>query len=77
MVEAYVLLTIASGQVESVIKAMSGVSEVKRVDPIAGPFDAIALVEAENFDAVGKLIVDKVQKIDGVTRTLTCFIAKL
>jgi hypothetical protein len=38
----------------------------------AGPFDVIAKVEASNLDALGRLIVSRVQAVPGTLRTLTC-----
>jgi hypothetical protein len=32
----------------------------------------IARVEARNLDELGKLVVARVQAVDGITRTLTC-----
>lgn len=74
--EAYVLITIAAGKVEPVLKEVSVLAEAKRTDSVTGPFDAIALIEAESFDEIGKIVVDKIQKIEGVTRTLTCLVTK-
>ncbi len=46
-------------------------------EAVTGPYDVIALAEAVSVDALGKLVVSRVQLIDGVTRTLTCPIVHL
>lgn len=76
MVSAYVLITTAAGKVENVIRESSAIPEIKRIDGVTGPFDAISLIEATDFDVIGRTVVEKIQKIDGVTRTLTCLVAK-
>ena len=38
-----------------------------------GPYDVVALVEAESHNALGRLVVEKIQATPGVRRTLTCF----
>jgi hypothetical protein len=44
---------------------------------VTGPYDVIVRVEADGLDELGKLVVSKLQLVDGVTRTLTCPIARL
>ena len=36
------------------------------------PYDVIARAEADTVDELGRMVVSKVQMIDGITRTLTC-----
>jgi DNA-binding Lrp family transcriptional regulator len=50
---------------------------VTSAEAVTGPYDVIALVEARNLDELGRLVVGKVQAIQGVTRTLTCPVARL
>jgi hypothetical protein len=37
----------------------------------------IARVEARNLDELGRLVVARVQVVDGITRTLTCPVVHL
>lgn len=76
MVKAYVLITAEAGKASAVVKATKKIAGVKSVDGVTGPYDAIAYVEAENFDYMGNLIVSKIQKINGVIRTLTCIVVQ-
>lgn len=46
-------------------------------DVVSGPYDVIALAEAVDIDDLGKLVVARIQAVDGVTRTLTCPTIKL
>jgi DNA-binding Lrp family transcriptional regulator len=47
---------------------------VQLAEDLAGPYDVIARVQAPGLDELGKLIVFRIQALDGVTRTLTCIV---
>ena len=47
-------------------------------DPTRGrSIDVIVRAEAGNIDALGQLVVSRIQAINGVTRTLTCPVVHL
>jgi DNA-binding Lrp family transcriptional regulator len=60
------------GKVARVAQAMTRLDGVQLAEDIAGPYDVIARVEASGLDELGRLIVSRIQGLDGVTRTLTC-----
>jgi len=71
--KAFVLIEVATGKVVSVVKAMHQVAGVKSADSVTGLYDIIAVVEASDSVAIGKVVTEKIHPIDGVVRTLTCF----
>ena len=77
MVSAYVLIQTDVGLSTEVAAALAGLTGVTVAAPVAGPYDVIAKIEADTVDAIGKLVVSKVQAIEGITRTLTCPIVVL
>ena len=52
--------------------AIAQVKGVTMAEDVTGPYDVIVRAEARNVDELGKLVVAKVQTLDGITRTLTC-----
>jgi hypothetical protein len=44
---------------------------------VTGPYDVIAEAEAVTVDELGRMVVGRVQQIDGITRTLTCPVIQL
>jgi DNA-binding Lrp family transcriptional regulator len=44
---------------------------------VSGPYDVIARASAADMDALGQLVVAKVQAVEGIIRTLTCPIVEL
>jgi hypothetical protein len=43
---------------------------VQQAQPVVGPYDVIVRAEARSMDALGRLVVSRIQAIHGVTRTL-------
>ncbi|MFB9662088.1 Lrp/AsnC ligand binding domain-containing protein [Glycomyces mayteni] len=76
MVQAYMLIQTEVGMAESVTEAVSGIDGVVRVDTVTGPYDVVVLTEASSGDPLGHAVVGRVQKVAGITRTLTCSILK-
>lgn len=77
MVTAYVLISAEPGKTTEVVRGVGKIAGVKSVHAVTGPYDAIAFIEAANFSAIGDLIVAKIQKVEGVSRTLTCVTVEL
>jgi DNA-binding Lrp family transcriptional regulator len=74
MLSAYVLIESEVGKVARVAQAMTKLDGVQLAEDVAGPYDVIARVEAPGLDELGRLIVFRIQVLDGVTRTLTCMV---
>ena len=72
MVQAYILIQTEVGKAANVAQRISTVPGVTLAEDVTGPYDVIVRAEAENVDDLGKLVVAKIQGVDGITRTLTC-----
>lgn len=48
--------------------------EVQEVHIITGDYDLLVKLRAENVEAVGKFVVDKLRRIKGLEKTLTCMV---
>jgi uncharacterized protein with GYD domain len=44
---------------------------------VTGPYDVIVRAEADDVDTLGRLVVAKVHRVPGTTRTLTCPVVNL
>ena len=77
MIEAYVLIQTMIGKLESAASEASRLGGVAAAAVIAGPYDLIVRVAADDVDSLGRLVVARIQVIDGVTRTMTCPILHL
>jgi DNA-binding Lrp family transcriptional regulator len=74
---AYVLIQTEVGKAAQVAQEVSGIDGVVSADDVTGPYDVIVRAEAESVDELGRMVVSKVQLIDGITRTLTCPVVNL
>ena len=76
MIEAYVLILAEVGTGSRVGAGVGKVAGVKVSQVVTGPYDVVARVQAGDMDSLSAL-VDEIQKIAGVTRTLTCPILRI
>ena len=72
VVQAYILIQTEVGKAAEVAQNIAEVKGVTLAEDVTGPYDVIVRAEARNVDELGKLVVARVQAIDGITRTLTC-----
>lgn len=75
-VKAYILIQTAVNvaQVARDIRELDG---VEAADDISGPYDVIVRASADSMDSLGRMVVARIQTIEGVTRTLTCPVVAL
>jgi len=73
-VKAYILANVEAGMGESVIEALSATEGVKSAHNVTGIYDVIALVEVPDTAALGELVINDIQLIEGVDYTLTCVV---
>ena len=72
---AYILIETVVGTSSKVTDSLRGIQEVLEVDRVTGPYDVIARVETGDIVGLSVLLHDKVQRMSGVTKTLTCVVA--
>ena len=76
-VRAYVLIQTEVGKAAAVAGEIGALDGIVSADDVTGPYDVIATAEAESVDDLGKMVVSRVQMIEGITRTLTCPVVNL
>ena len=57
-------------------QALSDLDGVQVAEDITGPYDIIAKIQAPRLDQLGRLVVSRIQVVDGVIRTLTCTVIR-
>ena len=58
-------------------RSVSEVPGVVTAEDVTGPYDVIVRTEAENMDELGRMVVGRIQIIEGITRTVTCPVVNL
>lgn len=71
-VQAYILIQTDVGKAAEVASTIKDLDGVTLAEDVTGPYDVIVRAEAKNVDELGRLVVSKVQNLEGITRTLTC-----
>lgn len=70
--KAFVLIETAVGRTKEVAAALGQLEGVKSVDPVTGPYDVIAIIEAETLNDIGDMVTGKIHPTPGISRTVTC-----
>ena len=76
-VRAYVLIQTEVGKAAQVASEVGKIDGVVSADDVTGPYDVIVNAEADSVDELGKMVVSRVQLVEGITRTLTCPVVNL
>lgn len=77
MVQAYILIQTEVGKASAVAELIGKIPGVVRAEDVTGPYDVIVRAQADTVDDLGRMVVAKVQQVDGITRTLTCPVVHL
>ena len=70
--KAFVLIETAVGKTKDVVAKIRELEAVKSVDPVTGPYDIIAIIEAKSLNEIGDLVTGKIHPVPGISRTVTC-----
>ncbi len=77
MVQAYILIQTEVGKASTVAELIGEIPGVIQAEDVTGPYDVIVRAQADTVDELGRMVVAKVQQVDGITRTLTCPVVHL
>jgi DNA-binding Lrp family transcriptional regulator len=72
MVRAFVLIGMEAGHSRNLVTSLEGQPGVYAVDRVTGPYDVIAVLEAENINAISDIVATEIHSLSGVVRTTTC-----
>ncbi len=72
--KAYVLIETTVGESDNVANSLKSLPGVDTVDTVTGPYDIIAVVSANDLNAVGGIVTSDVHNVHGITRTVTCMV---
>ena len=69
---AYILIETAVGQTAPVSASLRRLPQMESVDTVTGPYDIIAVVEAQDLPSIGTLISEEMHNVPGIVKTVTC-----
>ena len=74
-VKAFILIDTSPGKARDVAAKIRGGAGVSVAHAVTGPHDIIAIAEAADVTSLGELVVQKIQSVVGVNRSLTSIVA--
>jgi DNA-binding Lrp family transcriptional regulator len=69
--KAYVLINVRPGGVREVVRDLHRVEGVLEANMTFGPYDVVAIVQANDINHLGNILAVNIQAIPGVIETLT------
>jgi DNA-binding Lrp family transcriptional regulator len=75
MISAYILITMLPWKTDKAIKDMRQLDNVAKISIIAGEYDIVVRAQVKNLEELLN-VTDKIQMIEGVTKTTTQIIEK-
>ncbi|MBA4609790.1 MULTISPECIES: Lrp/AsnC ligand binding domain-containing protein [Aeromicrobium] len=76
-VHAYILVQTEVGKAADVAAAIAQIEGVALSEDVTGPYDVIVRAEGPSVDELGTLVVSQIQRVPGITRTLTCPVVRI
>lgn len=72
--KAYVLIEAESGRVSEVLAALRAIPGMSAADAVTGPYDIVAILQTPDPRQIGRLVMNEIQGVEGVKRTVTCIV---
>ena len=72
VVQAYILIQTEVGRAALAAATIAEIAGVASSEEVSGPYDVIVRVDASDATHLTENVVPQIQKVDGITRTLTC-----
>jgi len=76
-VSAYILIQTEVGRAATVARTVQDLDGVVTAEGVTGPYDVIVRAGADTMDELGRMVVGRIQLIDGIIRTVTCPVVNL
>ena len=73
---AYVLITVETGAIDSVIESLKKIGSVKEAYKVYGVYDVIAKVEAETMNKLDEIVAWNLRSLEKVRSTLTMIVVE-
>ena len=70
--KAFILITVRTGYIAEVLSHLTRVAGIREANMTFGPYDIVAMAEADDLQSLGKMLAEDVHPIPGIEETLTC-----
>ena len=70
--KAFILIDISTGEIAEVVRQLHHIDSISEAYMTFGPYDAVAVVNADDVSQLGRIMSNVIQPIPGVLDTMTC-----
>ena len=70
--KAIVLIKLETGEHKPALRDLKRIKSIQKVNMAFGPYDAIAVIESDDLNHIGRIVEFEIQTIPEVLKTLTC-----
>jgi DNA-binding Lrp family transcriptional regulator len=74
MAKAYLKISVETGKERDVLASLQRIPEVKNADLTTGDQDIIAIIEAQSYETLLRMIIEQTRGIDGISSTSTSLV---
>jgi DNA-binding Lrp family transcriptional regulator len=74
MAKAFVLIEAVPKKARTACARIAKIPGVQSAHLITGPYDIVAVVDAGDPQAIGSIVMAKIQAVEGVGKTVTCVV---
>jgi DNA-binding Lrp family transcriptional regulator len=71
-IKAFVLIVVDPASTSEVFEKLRAVDGISEVYQVMGPYDIVAVIDADNLTEVPSLISRHIRAVDGIESTTTC-----
>jgi DNA-binding Lrp family transcriptional regulator len=76
MAIGFVLINVSPGMEKKIFDTMIKWEEIQELYPLFGDYDLIAKIQANDYEGLSEIVVNKIRALKGVTETKTLTGAK-
>jgi len=62
-----------AGHSRNLVKTLKARQVVQDLDRVTGPYDVVAVLEAQDINKISDIVTEEIHTLPGVVRTTTCF----
>jgi len=73
-VKAYVLIEMKTNSIQSTTKKLLAKPHINSASSVAGPYDIVALIEADDYKDISKIVANQIHSLPGILKTTTLLV---
>jgi len=71
MITGFILIKNKPGKEYLILKRLENIIEIDEIYPIFGEYDFLVLLRVKDLEEIGRILINKIRVIDGITDTIT------